>query len=135
MVIAKCAGGPSPSSLSEQRRSGEGPAESLRARTVTTTTARRFHRACATPKENLANGPGRRACWDAQGDEGGRMRVIPTRIHGIMDYLMGALLIVAPWLFGMGRGPAMWIPIMLGAGALSYSLLTDYELGVVRTIP
>jgi len=52
-----------------------------------------------------------------------------------MDYLMGALLIVAPWLFGLGRGPAMWIPIMLGAGALSYSLLTDYELGVVRTIP
>jgi len=63
------------------------------------------------------------------------MRVIPTRLHGMMDYLMGALLIVAPWLFGVGRGPAAWIPIILGAGALSYSLLTDYELGVIRAIP
>ena len=63
------------------------------------------------------------------------MRFLPTRVHGYMDYLMGALLIVAPWLLGFSRGGAeTWIPVLLGVGAIGYSLLTDYELGAVRTI-
>jgi hypothetical protein len=64
------------------------------------------------------------------------MRVIPTRIHGILDYLVGALLVAAPWLFDFDRGGAeTWIPVLLGAAAIVYSLFTDYELGVVRRIP
>lgn len=63
------------------------------------------------------------------------MRVIPTRLHGFLDYLVGALLIVAPWLFGFAQGGAeTWLPVILGAGALLYSLFTDYELGVVRRL-
>lgn len=64
------------------------------------------------------------------------MRFIPTRIHGILDYLMGLLLIAAPWLFGFARGGAeTWIPVILGVGALAYSLMTNYELSLVRLIP
>jgi hypothetical protein len=64
------------------------------------------------------------------------MRVIPTRIHGMMDYLIGVLLIAAPWLFGFNRGGAeTWVPVILGAGVILYSLFTDYELGAVRSIP
>lgn len=65
------------------------------------------------------------------------MRFIPTRIHGILDYLMGALLIVSPWLFGFADegGAARWIPIVLGAGVILYSLLTKYELGLAGLIP
>jgi hypothetical protein len=63
------------------------------------------------------------------------MRVIPTRIHGMMDYLMGVLLIIAPWMLGLVRGPAVWVPVVLGAAAVSYSLMTDYELGAIRVIP
>ena len=63
------------------------------------------------------------------------MRVIPTRLHGVLDYLVGALLIVAPWLFGFAQGGAeTWLPVILGVGALIYSLFTDYELGVVRRL-
>lgn len=63
------------------------------------------------------------------------MRFIPTRIHGMLDYAMGLLLIVAPWLFGFARGGAeTWVPVALGVGALLYSLMTDYELGVARVI-
>jgi hypothetical protein len=54
----------------------------------------------------------------------------------MLDYGMGLLLIVAPWLFGFADGgPEMWIPILLGAGTIAYSLITDYELGMARVIP
>lgn len=65
------------------------------------------------------------------------MRVIPTRIHGILDYLMGALLIVAPWLFGFADegGAGRWVPVVLGAGVILDSLVTRYELGLAGLIP
>ncbi len=63
------------------------------------------------------------------------MRFIPTKIHGVLDYLMGLLLIVSPWLFGFADGgAAQWVPVVLGLGALVYSLLTRYELGVMPVI-
>ena len=66
------------------------------------------------------------------------MRFIPTRVHGVLDYLMGLLLIAAPWLFGFADAEneaARWIPVILGAGVILYSLMTRYELGVARIIP
>lgn len=63
------------------------------------------------------------------------MRFINTRMHGIMDYLMGIVLIIAPWLFGFANGgAAQWVPIVLGLGALVYSMITDYELGLLKII-
>lgn len=60
---------------------------------------------------------------------------IPTRVHGMLDYALGALLIGLPWLLGFGRGgPETWVPVALGAGVIVYSLCTDYELGVVRKL-
>lgn len=64
------------------------------------------------------------------------MRFMSTQVHGIIDYVVGVLLIVAPWLFTFARGGAeTWIPVILGVGTILYSLLTDYELGVIRVIP
>jgi hypothetical protein len=52
-----------------------------------------------------------------------------------MDYLMGVLLIASPWLFGFANGgAAQWVPVILGISALIYSLMTNYELGVAKTI-
>ncbi|CAN5762970.1 SPW repeat protein [soil metagenome] len=63
------------------------------------------------------------------------MGALPTRIHGVLDYAMGALLIALPWLLGFAQGGAeSWVPVAVGAGAIAYSLFTDYELGVVRRI-
>lgn len=48
---------------------------------------------------------------------------------------MGMLLIAAPWIFGLlGGGIRTWLPVVLGAGIIAYSLFTDYELGVVRRL-
>jgi hypothetical protein len=63
------------------------------------------------------------------------MRFLSTRVHGMMDYLVGVLLIAAPWLFNFDRGGAeTWVPVVLGVGVILYSLFTDYELGAVRRL-
>ena len=60
---------------------------------------------------------------------------LPTRIHGMLDYLLGVLLIASPWLFGFAdHAAARWPPIVVGVGVLVYSLFTDYELGAVRKL-
>jgi len=65
------------------------------------------------------------------------MRFIPTKVHGILDYVVGAALIVAPWLFGFAGvgGAAVIIPIVLGVGLIVYSLFTKYEWGPFGLIP
>lgn len=64
------------------------------------------------------------------------MRVISTRAHGVMDYIMSVILVASPWLFGFAAGGVeTWLPVILGAAAFIMSLLTNYELGVVPAIP
>lgn len=65
------------------------------------------------------------------------MRFIPTKVHGALDYIVGAALIAAPWLFGFSTvgGPAVVIPIVLGVGLIVYSLFTKYEWGPFGFIP
>ena len=64
------------------------------------------------------------------------MRFLPTRVHGAIDYMWGIALIAAPWLFGFASGgAAQWVAILFGAGAILYSLVTVYELGLLRVIP
>lgn len=62
--------------------------------------------------------------------------MIDTRTHGIIDYATGALLIVAPYLFGFANGGiAQWLPQLLGALTIVMSLFTDYELSIAKAIP
>lgn len=64
------------------------------------------------------------------------MKVIDRKTHGYLDYIVGVLLVAAPWLLGFNNdGPAMWVPVILGAGTILYSLFTDYEMGAFRAIP
>lgn len=65
------------------------------------------------------------------------IRFLPTSIHGVLDYVVGIILILTPWIFGFSdlRGVAMWTPIVLGAAIVVYSLLTNYEFGLIKAIP
>jgi hypothetical protein len=73
---------------------------------------------------------------DARPSLEGGMRFIPTRTHGVLDYVVGALLIVVPYILGFADGTvAQWVPQLLGLVAFGGALLTDYELGVMRVIP
>ena len=62
--------------------------------------------------------------------------MISIRTHGVIDYVVGVLLILAPYILGFANGgPAMWVPILLGASIIVYSLLTRYPLSVAKVIP
>jgi hypothetical protein len=60
------------------------------------------------------------------------MTMIDTRTHGMIDYAVGVLLIVAPFILGFATGgPGMWVPIIIGLLVIGMSLFTDYELGLI----
>ncbi|WP_205511545.1 SPW repeat domain-containing protein [Longitalea arenae] len=64
------------------------------------------------------------------------MNLLSTRIHGYIDYIMGTLLIAAPWIFNFARDDAStFIPPILGITTIIYSLMTRYELSQARMIP
>ncbi len=64
------------------------------------------------------------------------MRFVPTRIHGIADWLLGVLLIAVPWILGFARGGAeTFVPVALGVTGLIVTFFTNHEYGVVRKIP
>ena len=64
------------------------------------------------------------------------MRFIPTRLHAPLDYIVGAALIAAPWLFQFSEHTAPTVlSIVLGIGLIAYSLFTNYELGVWKVAP
>jgi hypothetical protein len=64
------------------------------------------------------------------------MRFIATRYHAPLDYIVGAVLIAAPWIFQFSDiGAATVVSITLGVGLIAYSLFTNYELGVWKVAP
>jgi hypothetical protein len=63
-------------------------------------------------------------------------RVVPTKIHGVIDYVTAPTLLATPDVLGLNGGRASALaPRVAGASAAAYSALTDYELGVRRLIP
>lgn len=63
------------------------------------------------------------------------MKLIDTRTHGYLDYIMGIFLVVAPLVFHLNRtGPEGFIFYVLGATLFVYSILTNYELGLLKII-
>ena len=63
------------------------------------------------------------------------MKIINTKTHGYLDYIMGVVLIASPWMFDFARnGAETWVPVTLGIVTILYSLMTNYELGISRLI-
>lgn len=63
------------------------------------------------------------------------MRFLPTKIHGLLDYLTGIALVFSPFFFWTPEmGADFWVPFLLGAGIVVYSVWTDYEWGAFRTL-
>lgn len=64
------------------------------------------------------------------------MPIVPTWLHGAIDYGLAVLLVFSPWLMAYDdRAAASWSAIILASVVIVYSLLTCYEFAVVRRIP
>jgi hypothetical protein len=64
------------------------------------------------------------------------MEKLSTRTHGYMDYAVGLLIAASPKIFGFDKkGAQSYLPLILGTGAIIYSLFTKYEMGKFRTLP
>jgi hypothetical protein len=62
--------------------------------------------------------------------------MIPLKAHNVLDYIIGAFLIVAPWVFGFAEvAAARNVHLWLGAGLIVYSLATNYYYSLIRVIP
>jgi hypothetical protein len=65
-----------------------------------------------------------------------RLRVIPTSVHGTLDYLASGVNLAFPRVLGLDDASwASLVPRLVGATGAGYSLLTAYEFGVLRVIP
>jgi hypothetical protein len=60
---------------------------------------------------------------------------VPPFIHGLLDYPLAALLIVAPLGLTFDDAAAKWIAFALGIGAAVLAVGTAWQTGIVRIIP
>lgn len=64
------------------------------------------------------------------------MKIISTKFHSKVDYLTSILFIAMPWILNFNDVvPATWTLVAVGSMSLLMSLFTDYEGGMVRSIP
>lgn len=64
------------------------------------------------------------------------MRFIPTRFHGILDYIVGIFMIIAPWVLDFSNNDAAtWTIVIAGVLVLLQTIMTDFEVGLIRRIP
>lgn len=55
--------------------------------------------------------------------------VLPVRVHGTLDYLLGVFLIAAPFVFGFSENdPALFISVFLGVAHIVVTLITSFPV-------
>ena len=65
------------------------------------------------------------------------MKFLSTRTHTIIGLIVGAALIVAPWLFGFADegGAAVMVPIFVGVFILLSELTTTSPISAFKLVP
>ena len=62
--------------------------------------------------------------------------MLSLRTHNILDYVIGAILVLCPYVFGFSDiNTARNVFLVLGFGLIGYSLLTDYRYSIAKLIP
>lgn len=65
------------------------------------------------------------------------IRFVTKRMHALLDYPVAMVLVLAPFLLGLGTSHplALWLSVGTGVAAFVLTLLTDHHLGVIRVLP
>lgn len=62
--------------------------------------------------------------------------MLSLRTHNVLDYVIGAVLVLCPFVFGFSDiAAARNIFLVLGFGLIGYSLLTKYYFSIAKVIP
>ncbi len=61
-------------------------------------------------------------------------KLIPTTIHGVLDYITAPTLVVLPRLLKWNSKLTTFLSVA-GLGTLAYSLVTRYELSILKLLP
>jgi len=62
--------------------------------------------------------------------------MISLNVHNVLDYIIGAVLVLCPYMFGFSDiNAARDTFLVLGFGLIGYSLLTDYRYSIAKIIP
>jgi hypothetical protein len=64
-----------------------------------------------------------------------RRNSVPLFVHGLLEYGVGALSIVAPFVFSFDSDVAKVISILLGAAIIVLGFMTEAPTGVARSLP
>lgn len=61
-------------------------------------------------------------------------KIIPTTVHGALDYMTAGVLFALPRLLRFSGGTARLFNIA-AIGSVAYAMITRYEMGVVKKMP
>jgi hypothetical protein len=64
-----------------------------------------------------------------------RRNSVPLAAHGLIEYLMGALSISAPFLLGFDSGAATAFGVAVGLAIIVLGVVTDAPTGIGRRVP
>ena len=62
------------------------------------------------------------------------MKIISSKAHGILDYATAVFLLLSPTLFKM-EGELTTITYLLGVVHFTLTILTNFEVGLIKVIP
>jgi hypothetical protein len=60
---------------------------------------------------------------------------VPLLVHGLLEYALGLLCIVAPFLFSFETNGATALSIVIGTAILALGIVTRGPTGIVRSLP
>ena len=64
------------------------------------------------------------------------MRLVNTKVHAVLDYLLGLTLLGAPWFFNYPpSGPKYIVPLIVGLVAAAMALVTRFEYSPFKIVP
>jgi hypothetical protein len=64
-----------------------------------------------------------------------RQGPIPAFLHGLLEYVLGALFIAAPFLFGFTLDAAKAVSIVVGVLLLAFTAASALPTGLIKSIP
>jgi len=60
---------------------------------------------------------------------------VPLSLHVLIEYGIGVLTIVAPFLFSFDATAAKLVSVLVGVGVLVLAVMTDAPTGIARSLP